>query len=130
MCADSDSLQIKTPADEYMGNLPGVTRKPIPCKAGETLMIQRITLDPGATIPLHYHLKRQETYFGTLGEGVVIVNGQEHKFGVGGLQRVSIPRQTVHGLRNDSDMPFVFVAVYNVLCEDGTKCVCGDTYLD
>lgn len=73
-------LTIKTPIDEMMGKLPGVTRVTIPCKSGETLVIQEITLDPGALIPRHYHLERSERYWWVSGKGVLIMSDQEHEF--------------------------------------------------
>ncbi len=136
MCAHSDNVndlrclpawaEIRSATDQFMGNLPGVTRETIPCETGEALMIQEITLDPGASIPLHYHLNRRETYWPLSGRGVLIMNGQEYELSQAGLSRVFIRREVVHGLRNDSSEPFKFKVMYNAL--GGT--VSGDTYLD
>ncbi len=128
MCA---CLGIKTPIDEMMGNLPGVTRVAVRSGFdGGSFVIQDITLAPGAMIPFHCHMKRREGYWWLSGEGVLVMSGQEHKFSEKGFQRAFIRRKVVHGLRNDSQEPFKFRAIYNPLCEDGTTCVFGDTYLD
>lgn len=140
MCADLNNansepylpaqVEIRSATDEFMANLPGVTRVTIRCQPGETLMIQEITLAPGAMIPLHYHMKRREMYFWESGEGVLIKDGQEYSFCEAGIKQAFIRRQVVHGLRNDSSEPFKFKVMYNALCEDCTQCVFGDTYLD
>jgi quercetin dioxygenase-like cupin family protein len=123
ICANE--LGIKTSTDEFMAKLPGVTEVIIPHKPGEALMIQEVTLDPGATIPLHYHLERREMYFWLFGKGVLIMGGQEYEFSEAGLKKAFIPGRVVHGLRNDSAEPLRLKVMYNALTG-----VYGDIYLD
>jgi unsaturated pyranuronate lyase len=89
----------------------GVTGRPL---FGEAAMLNLITFEPGAVVPLHSHPHEQ---FGIVirGEQVLVVGGVEHRLGP--LDGYAIPGGIEHGAHCGPDGALV-LDVFSPLRED------------
>ena len=71
--------------------------------------VRDLTPPPGSTIGLHPHEGDEEIYFVIEGEGVMVVDDEEHPFEAGAV--CLTPSGHSHALRNDGDVDLrIFVA--------------------
>ena len=78
-------------------------------KLGNVSMYARITLGPKSTLGYHKHEVNGEIYFVLEGEAVYNDNGEKRIIGPGEVTRT--PSGFSHGIENNSDQPFVFMAL-------------------
>jgi mannose-6-phosphate isomerase-like protein (cupin superfamily) len=71
----------------------------------------KMTLAPHSELGFHIHKGNQETYFVLEGEALYNDNGKTRMIGPGEVTRT--PNGCGHGIKNDSDKPFVFMALIN-----------------
>ena len=76
---------------------------------GRMTMLSRVTLMPGDVIGPHSHTENGEVYYVLEGSGIVTDDGEEYRLAPGDAQFCADGH--VHGLRNDTDAPLVFLAV-------------------
>ncbi len=80
-----------------------------PKDGAEEIIMRYFTVEPGGATPYHHHgfqhlVKVEE------GNGIVIdKDGAEHKLSSGDL--VYVRDDEIHGFKNESDEPFVFICV-------------------
>jgi len=91
---------------------------PVECavllEQGDTVMkrvkfVHRDVLPPGASIGSHDHADDEEYYIFTKGNGVMVLDGNDHQVEAGELTAV-FPGGS-HGLRNDSDEDLHFLVI-------------------
>lgn len=76
---------------------------------GKCRLFNIITLDPGCSIGTHTHDQEEEIYYILSGTGVVDDNGQMVNVEPG--DAVKTGNGDFHSIKNNSDVPLVFMAV-------------------
>lgn len=76
---------------------------------GKCRLFNIITLDPGCSIGTHTHDQEEEIYYILSGTGTVNDNGQLVKVEPG--DAVKTGNGEFHSIKNDGDVPLVFMAV-------------------
>jgi len=76
---------------------------------GADCKVKRITVQPGGRLSYQRHRQRAEHWFVVSGHGVVTLDDVERE--VGPADSVDIPVHTAHRIRNDHDVPLVFIEV-------------------
>lgn len=78
-------------------------------KVGNVSMYAKITLGPRSVLGYHMHQGNGESYYVLEGTAVYNDNGQKRTIGPG--ESTFTPSGFSHGIENDSDEPFVFMAL-------------------
>ena len=71
--------------------------------------VKEITVNPGQKLSYQKHFKREEHWVAVLGEGVVILEGQEFTLKPGDV--IDIPTEKSHRAANRGDKPFIFIEI-------------------
>lgn len=71
--------------------------------------VKRIAVNPGKRLSYQKHFQRGEHWYGVVGEGVVVLDGD--KIHVSPGQAVDIPVESAHRAMNEGQEPFVFIEV-------------------
>lgn len=75
-----------------------------------THTVIEVTVRPGGQMPApHSHDAFEETFLGLEGVVTVIVEGSEHRLGVG--EAVCVKRGEIHGFRNDTEQTVRFFGI-------------------
>ena len=71
--------------------------------------VKRVEVDAGHRLSLQRHHKRSEKWIVVRGQGVAIINGEEHVLGPGSI--VDVPKEAVHRIVNTAEQKLVFIEV-------------------
>ena len=84
-------------------------KKLIDAEIDENLKSFIVKLEPGGIIPLHTHTTL-ELFYIIEGEGILTANDKDQKVTPG--YAIHPPAGNVHGMRNESSEPLIFIANY------------------
>lgn len=68
-------------------------------------MTVKVTLKSGHSMSYHKHLKRDESWTVTSGEGVAVIDGNEKRVGVG--DHISLPAGSLHSIYAETDLTLI-----------------------
>jgi len=71
--------------------------------------VKQIIVNPGHKLSYQKHAKRKEHWYAVKGEGLIILDGQEHVLKPG--EAIDIPAEMLHRAINQHTEPFVFIEV-------------------
>lgn len=71
--------------------------------------VKRIDVQPGQRLSYQKHAKRQEHWMVVEGAAVVTLDGDDHTLAPG--DTIDIPIGAAHRIRNDGDVPLVFIEI-------------------
>jgi mannose-6-phosphate isomerase-like protein (cupin superfamily) len=71
--------------------------------------VEYVTVPPKSAIPIHKHEQDEELYFIFEGSGIMTIDGQEQKVGVGDLAICRLGSS--HGLRNTAQQEIKLIVV-------------------
>ena len=71
--------------------------------------IKRIEVNPKSKLSYQYHMQRSESWTIIKGQGIVTLDGVEHKVSAG--ESIKINKEAKHRIQNPSDTTLVFIEV-------------------
>ena len=71
--------------------------------------IKRIEVNPKSRLSYQYHMQRSESWTIIKGQGIVTLDGVEHKISAG--ESIKINKEAKHRIQNPSDTILVFIEV-------------------
>ena len=71
--------------------------------------IKRIEVNPKSRLSYQYHMQRSESWTIIKGQGIVTLDGVEHKVSAG--ESIKINKEAKHRIQNPSDTTLVFIEV-------------------
>ena len=71
--------------------------------------IKRIEVNPKSKLSYQYHMQRSESWTIIKGQGIVTLDGVEHKISAG--ESIKINKEAKHRIQNPSDTILVFIEV-------------------
>ena len=98
----------EVPAGELSGNVQQALANANLGSA--SLTVSQVTINPGGEIRLHTHPGHEECMVILSGELQAVMSGSQEPITAG--DTVVAPSDVVHGLKNTSDQPATFIAIF------------------